>query len=357
MALLWAHWGEDFLGDPTHTSVSDFQNHLDCDMPNDPVLGKNFGVSQDDPFGAGQYCMHKSADNGDWNGEFRLPAALTNGNVVIVECHYRLGEWQTTSHPGTEDLITFKDQSTINEPSGLQWDVNGRLLMRLKNGDIHASRAGLFTWRGHWHHIGIKLVYGVAGSVQVRLNGQTVISVDGVDTTLTNPIDRVTFAGRWRQETFFDNVLIMDDTGGELNDFLGPVEIACLQPNSDHTVAWSTTGANNFDALIPDDDNAVNTASVDGTTDMFDLPDLRSEITDVHAVVLATWGRRDDATSRQVVPRIDVGGTVAEATGFAIPNQAARIGKHTAFVTPPGAGSWTVADVNNLLCGYKLVNA
>lgn len=170
-----------------------------------------------------------------------------------------------------------------------------------------------------WQHIEVKIVAGNTddpGSVKVRVEGVTVIDVDGVTTAGRTEISpgvfrdahytRVKIAST--NQTQVDGVAVMYvrdfvlwNTGGTINnDFFGTVSVVRLIPNSDSgalnwTPSTGTTGFNLINESPPDDDADYIYATDPPPADaVFNLSNLPVDVTSVRGLQIYSRVKKTD---------------------------------------------------------------
>lgn len=105
--------------------------------------------------------------------------------------------------------------------------------MRGEFGTIIGTQASLVMPAQAWYYVEMKATLGDAGSVTVRVNGQTVIDASGVDTknggtkTVFDAV-RLNYCNNF---TLIDDFYICNGAGSAYNDFLGDTRVETLRPN------------------------------------------------------------------------------------------------------------------------------
>jgi|SRR5262250_690292 len=242
--------------------------------------------------------------------------------------------------------------------------------------DLIANTAPDLFRQNIWYHVGWTVhVHQTAGSVEVRLNGGTVINVTGVNTTASASVSwsgtlgSVSIGDNGASGTF-DDLVVMDNVDDGLNDprlpggggfdkFLGPVEITVKRPNGAGTLAeWTPSPAvanwQNVADIEPDDDttyNAAGAAAV-GTSDLLAMEDLAVD-QDVVAVQSLVSARKTEEGIAAVARLVrDSSTTYVGATVYQ-PNL------YSYMIRPeptlPDGSLWTKTRWNAIAYGYRRI--
>lgn len=172
---------------------------------------------------------------------------------------------------------------------------------------IGASQPCLQT--SSWSHVEIKLTSDdVAGAVEIRVNGETVLSLEDQDfgtgvaaLVWGNPQKNSSGSFNWN----IDDIFTWDTTGTLNNNFIGAQRVTTIFPDADTAVAdWAKTGAANgydcIDNVPPDGDTTY--ISTDGLNDQseFELPALPPETDSIAGVYVPVLARLESAGSGNV---------------------------------------------------------
>lgn len=116
-------------------------------------------------------------------------------------------------------------------------------------------------------YIQIKHVVGATGSVEILMDGVSILSASSVDTDGVGDglVDGIKFCGaggNW----LFDDCYVCDSSGSVNNDYLGDVLVNAYMPDSDgsHTDFTRSSGTTNYELV--DETNPSSTDYLDGTT-------------------------------------------------------------------------------------------
>jgi hypothetical protein len=228
---------------------------------------------------------------------------------------------------------------------------------------VGTSSNGLFR-QNSWHYVEIKVVVGDSGSVTVKVDGVQVLNVTAIDTKpgTETSVDQVRF---WDPggDMWWDDIIMMDGTGSECNDFIGDVKITTLMPTSDDAVNdWSNSGGGGAYADI--DDPIVGTHN--GDTDyiysatptdksLFGYENLASTPAAIYAVNVLSQVKKDDAGARTMGAYLDSNGTTDSGSAFS-PTTGYLDYQSFWTLDPDTSAAWTYSGVNALLAGVELVS-
>jgi hypothetical protein len=149
------------------------------------------------------------------------------------------------------------------------------------------------------------------GTVEVRVNGATVLSVSGVDTCATalTECSQVYIGGaasgtgiQVDQTQYIDDVYCYDNTSSYNNTFIGDRRVLTLFPDANTATAdWTAVGAASgylcINEASPNDDTNYISAATVGLVSQFGLQNLPGGISVVNAVVMVERARKTEAGS------------------------------------------------------------
>lgn len=135
-----------------------------------------------------------------------------------------------------------------------------------------------------WYYVELQIqLSDTVGIAKTRVNGDVDIDATGLD-TLASGSDLTIAALRWggtdnqndMDDFYITDIYVLDDAGTVRNDFLGEVEVKCLEPNADgfHTdfTPLSSTNISNVDETGDHDgDTSYNAGTTAGDQDSFDM--------------------------------------------------------------------------------------
>ncbi|MFX4263132.1 hypothetical protein ACOBQJ_13170 [Pelotomaculum propionicicum] len=206
-----------------------------------------------------------------------------------------------------------------------------------------------------WEHVQIKVfINDSTGTVEVKINSVSVISLTGQDTQngLTGVITK---AGLYCNTdcAFYDDYWI-DDA-----DFLGDCIIETKFPNgAGDTTEWTPSTGSNYacvDEVNQNGDTDYVSSGTAGQVDTYAFADLLTSAGSVKGVQANVWARKDDGGTRQIalvarpVSTDRVGASKDMALTYAYYRE-------TFALNPETGAPWTIAEVNAAKFGVKLVS-
>ena len=137
-------------------------------------------------------------------------------------------------------------------------DGNGCLYFANSDGTMIGSASTGAISINTWYTIEIKITIANSGSAILMVDSVEWLNLSEIDTQSqsTDAINYISFCHpNMGVYTYWDNIVVYDDTGDVLNDFVGTIKIDCLVPNADTAQADFTPSA-----------GSDNYATVDETT-------------------------------------------------------------------------------------------
>lgn len=168
-----------------------------------------------------------------------------------------------------------------------------------------------------WHHLEVKAVISeTLGSIEVRLNGETIFVATDLNTG-TAEISQFAFLVRSSSfasatNTYIDDLVLWDDQGGINDDFIGPVRVYTVFPDGDISPSdWTPVGAATNSAAIdesaPDGDTSYTQGDTEGDTFQVTLPTLPGDIGLINAVQVVNMSRVSEAGAAQIQVSVESG--------------------------------------------------
>lgn len=224
---------------------------------------------------------------------------------------------------------------------------------------------------GAWNHIQAKvLLHSSAGSVEVKINEVTVLTLSGVATAGTTGSVTAVNIGSTQSGTGSHDAVTLDDfwvcdevdatasQGSPLNDFLGDLRVAALLATSDgDTTAWTPSTGTNHAALV--DESPPNTTDYNGTLaasglrDLYNVTDLSGAVGQVLAVQPTIYAAKSDAGSATIATVVKENGVVTDGATQTLTTTYLLYTGTMRTRRPSDSGAWTVTDINNLQVGVK----
>lgn len=285
---------------------------VSCDLIADP-----------DPSAGGSYVL--SVGNGSF-GVCRKVLTAAQTTVGVAQRY-----WLASLPASAGIKPTFVQFADVNNVSHLYASVNPSGVIEVyrtdSGGDVLVATSGTpVIIANAWRHIETKVFFdAAAGSVQIKLEGVTVINQAGIRTTTNsggaiatcqNVLLRNCF-NLPAVNTYYKDFIVWDGSGAVNNDFFGSCQVYRLDPNADISLNWTpssgTTGFNLINELSPDDDvNYISAPTPAPAAYVCSLTDLPASVTSVKAVMPIHRSRKTDGGDGQ----IQTGLKSAAATGL-----------------------------------------
>jgi hypothetical protein len=200
-----------------------------------------------------------------------------------------------------------------------------------------------------------------AGTVDLRMNGLSVLSLSGLNTrNSANSFANRVLLGQYassQSNSFYDDFYLCDSSGAVNNTFLGDVRVDTLFPNADGFYSQFTpsTGTSHFacvDETLPLTSDFVSGGTI-GFKDSYALTDLTGAAS-VLGVQVNALMYKDDAGFRQGANLIRSGSTdLQSATVTVSTSPQYSISVHE---TDPATGAaWTQSAVNAMEAGVVVI--
>lgn len=265
----------------------------------------------------------------------------------------------------TTDPITFCDAGNFPQIT-VALDTTGVLSIWRGNGSgsrfttkLGDSGVPVIT-AAAWNHIEAKCkISNTIGTVEVRVNGVTVINLTGQDTDAGGgEVSQVRFevTGLGTSGFYVDDVFAWDTAGSLNNDFIGDRKVVTDFPNADTAdVAWTrSTGSTNFgviDENPPNGDTDYLTTTNTGDKAGVTFPNLPTEVTGIAGVVFVQKTKKTDAGIANTELHLKSGASTANGADRPMTTQYTLY--HDVFETDPNtsapftrtaaqAASWTI---------------
>lgn len=300
---------------------------------------------------------------GQWAGSFT--AVFPAANALVVGCSYTFTAFYGSS-------IVFRLLSGAISQCGVFVNTNGSLEVR--RGGVSGtavtgglSAAGIVT-AGVWYRIECKVKLDdsiPAGSCEVRVNGATVLTVatgQDLNNAGGNVADGISILpgniGGGHSNDTVDDIVVMDQSGSELNDWLGDVRIETIYPNGAGTHQdWSPSTGSDHAAVI--DEAPPNTtdyiySDTSSEKDTSALGNLGVTLSDIYAVQVNSYAAKDgagDISIRNLIRSAgedEVGATAALSSSW--------LGVSSIHTKDPKTdAAWSQSAVDALEAGVEVV--
>lgn len=218
---------------------------------------------------------------------------------------------------------------------------------------------------GAWNFIECRILLSdTVGTVDLRLNGASVISLTGQDTKNVGTktvFDGFVIGNIGNQATaHFDDVYVCNGAGTVNNGFLGDLRVRALLPNgngnSSQLLGSDGNSVDNYllvDDPLPDTSDYVGSATLDAkdTYAFGNLPDVSGTVLGVQINAMAT---KTDTAARNLALVTRSAGTDYDSSDQALPNGSNTFVRHIRELDPATAAAWTREAVNAAEFGAKV---
>ncbi len=240
-------------------------------------------------------------------GGFWVTPRLTTRDTLIVGFAYRQGGGDiSTSNTAWLMYLLYNESYGIQL---LQLSTVGELAV-YRGSTFLGVTSGAKVANHRWNYIEMKVkCHDTLGTVEVRVNGKTYLSLSGVDTKEStypyyNCCGLPSFPPNY--VCMYDDWYVCDDDGAVANDFLGSVKVVTVRPASDVGGAQQWTPQSGVDHYAMVDENPANdnTDYVEtdgsGNLDLFEFADSPSNIGTIHGVNICAESAETDAEAFSV---------------------------------------------------------
>jgi hypothetical protein len=215
-----------------------------------------------------------------------------------------------------------------------------------------------------WAYVEIGVTVGTTtGAITVRINGETVLSLTGVNTQNGGVagITSVEFvaSGNSGYIAAIAHLYICDATGpAPWNTFLGDVRVQTLLPTANDAVAFTPNGLatnwQNAASVPPVPASDYNADATVGAQDTFAAAAMASGLGAIYAVNVKAMAGKSDAGPRSAATVIKSGSATGVATAVSIGATTAQQVPGIFETDPNTTAPWSMAAVNAAKIGYKI---
>ncbi len=282
------------------------------------------------------------------------PPALSTASTSYTT---GFGLYVAASSSTVFDLFTFKKSGYYGLT--LRYATSGSELTVYNQGTSTTlgTTSGANLAVGNWYFIELQITDAESGSVEVRVDGVTVLELTDVDTRAANGVGYNTCELGARR-TYVDDWYILNGAGSTCNDFLGDVQVRSIWPTSDgDATGWTPSTGSDHYALVDDnpcsEDTDYNSAS-DTASDLFNYSDA-SDLGDILAIQINSCMKEINPAATPTMKNLaKISGTVYEASTPAI-TSAYDMLYSILEVSPATMVAWTVSELNGAQFGVKRV--
>lgn len=288
-----------------------------------------------------------------------LPSAYS---TLIAGFAYQPG----TAVAALRDFIGFCDTGFTNATVQITIAVDTNMAVRAYrgtsgSGTLLGTSANNAIAAGVFQYIEAKVfVHASAGTVQVKVNGVTVLNLSGINTknTANTTMSQFGLNTPTNVGNLFDDVYLCDASGTDNNDFLGDSRVDTLMPNGDgFYLNWTPTGGGahwtQVNAIPPQIATNVSDGSV-GDKDTYNFADLTAITGTIFGVAQTLYAQKSDAGTRSVQPLCRSGGVDSAGSAIAL-GTGANFTPQRILERDPNTGAiWTEAGVNAAQFGQQV---
>lgn len=229
----------------------------------------------------------------------------------------------------------------------ITYDGTGKL--SITRGTALATTSTPVVSPGVWAYYEVSLLHAVAGFIEVRVNGVSVLSVTTDTSFCLNDFYLATGGGN--DGIDYDDIYVCDGTGGVNDNFLGDITVRDQLPNGtgSSTQFVPVGSASNWANVnvYPLTETTFNRASVSGHRDTYALTDLTDDGQTIFAVQVALEYVRAEGGFIFTKPAVKSNSTVAVSTDTSDSRKVWDVDPHT-------SAAWIYAAVNALEAGAEV---
>jgi hypothetical protein len=296
-------------------------------------------------------CLNITAAPGQLYKDFERRA----GYIMGAAWKYHIN-----SGNGVGVMLYCRDSATGN-----QFSINLTLdrhltLVRVTDGAVLATSSNTLD-PDTWYFLEIKASIGAAGSVEVRVNKQPVLTYAGNTQStpaagMTAFVLRCPSTGTW---SLWDDFYVCADQGTTGNDYLGDVHVYTVYPaqdaRADFTPSVAGPGFSMVSDPVPDDDTTYLASGTPGHVSSFGVPAPASGNHLIHGAQVNEQARKDEAASRQIATLCKPAGT-SDQVGSTVSLTTSWGNYLTLYPVNPATGDpWTPAEIAAAEWGVKEV--
>jgi hypothetical protein len=289
--------------------------------------------------------------------------------TAVVGCAIAVSSSTLAHVTGGNPLVSVRDGATAQVTLRLNADLTLSVLRGPIGGTVlgtssSALSAGVFAFV-EWK----VAIHPTAGTVDLRINGVSVLSLTGQNTRNTAntswtsvTLNNVEANAAWNSVTTggtidYDDLYVLDSNGAApWNDFLGDCRVDAILPTAaGATTGWTPSAGANWqcvDEPVPNGDTDFTSATTIGLTDTFVVQDIPVAGSVIYGVQHNLSVKKMDAGAALIAPVIRHGGVDFVGADIA-PGTTYAYGLQVAAVNPGTGAQWTEAGFNAAEFGYR----
>lgn len=229
-------------------------------------------------------------------------------------------------------------------------DTTGRLIITVGASVTTSTVPWLVA--NTWQHVEA-VMDATADTVEVRVEGITAVSVSGL--SIAGPIAQVAFKVAAVNQSnliqYLKDLYIWNGSGSNNNNWMGPIQVFDLTPDSDVSSGWTSTGSSAFsviDEAPPSDADYIEAGASLPAAAIVNVTNLPANIVAVRGLVSYTRAWKVDGGDATLVTGLSPNGTNWD-NGSDIPvSTSASYWRRISEVSPATAAAWTPIEINSL---------
>lgn len=310
--------------------------------------------------GAGSKALAQTSGNGARIG-------FTPSATVIAGVAKRVGTDHFGATSGQNLMLAFSADNGALAHLGVYISSIGQIQVRRGTGGgaVILATSTLTISPEQWFYLEMKgTIADAGGTCIIRVNGIEYINFTG-DTrnpgtsTSIDALSIGTYIASGNSTNATDDLVIMNDTSGSFNDFIGDRTIRAIRPNGNGaTNQWVGSDADSTDNYLLVDEDPFSSADYTGSPtvgdrDIYAFNDLSINGT-VDAVQVLSYAAKSDAGARTIKTLTrSIGGTVLASSAAALQTTYGVVDSPI-LLTDADAAAWTVASVNSAQYGVEV---
>lgn len=309
-----------------------------------------------------------------WNGSIYSTSGRRGGGCIGLTNRFyngykNLGTSDTTWIFGAafrygslgRDLFAFCEGSTNH--CYISTNSSGYLEVRNGSGTLLGTSTGATINTNNWTFIEMKVyVHSSAGTVDVRINGVSVLSLTGKNTRNGGSgILSTLYIGQTSTAVCFDGYIddlyLCNSSGSTNTTFLGDVRIDTLLPTGDgnytqFTPSTGTAHYSNVNKTTPST-TPYNSSATSGQRDSYTFPTLASLTSQtIYGIQINAAALKSDAGARSLGTMSRLSSTDKDGAGAAMSTTQTYISEIQE--TDPASAAWTESSINSAQFGVKV---
>jgi len=289
---------------------------------------------------------------------FVKPLGSDEHDTLIMGIAYRA--LSTSGYSGFN--MTFRSDSATTPVTHLTFAINTSMFMTVARGGTIIGTSSQAIPVGVWTYIEAKATLSdTVGSVEVRFDGVTVISLTNVDTKNAGTktvFDAAAFQVQYSSYQIADDVYVCNGAGTMNNNFLGDVIVEALLPNSNGSSSQFLGSDGNqvdnyllVDEVPPSTTDYTESGTI-GDRDLYALSNPLRPAGVVYGVQVNNYVAKSDAGVQNSKNVLKSGAVVA--TGNSVVLSTAYAVKTTLWERDPETSTvWNMAKISSLEAGIE----